>query len=71
MTNEQIKQPEYQGTYQPSIEGIIESGDAVYPFDFETVQVDEKGKIVSTEQGRAFAFKDPLAPDIWLEMVAL
>ena len=71
MTNEQIKQPEYQGTDQPSIEGIIESGDALYPFEFETVQVDEKGKIVSREQGRAFAFKETLAPDIGLEMVAI
>jgi formylglycine-generating enzyme required for sulfatase activity len=49
----------------------IESGDALYPFEFETVQVDEKGKIVSREQGRAFAFKETLAPDIWLEMVAI
>lgn len=49
----------------------IESGDALYPFEFETVQVDERGKIVHKEQGRAFAFKEPLAPDNWLEMVAI
>jgi formylglycine-generating enzyme required for sulfatase activity len=49
----------------------IESGDALYPFEFETVQVDEKGKIVHQEQGRAFAFREPLTPDIGLEMVAI
>jgi formylglycine-generating enzyme required for sulfatase activity len=49
----------------------IESGDALYPFEFYTVQVDEKGKIVSRKYGRAFAFKESLAPDICLEMVAI
>jgi formylglycine-generating enzyme required for sulfatase activity len=49
----------------------IESGDALYSFEFETVQVDERGKIVHKEQGRAFAFREPLAPGIGLEMVAI
>jgi formylglycine-generating enzyme required for sulfatase activity len=49
----------------------VESGDALYPFEFETVQVDERGKIVHREQGRAFAFREPLSPNIWLEMVAI
>jgi formylglycine-generating enzyme required for sulfatase activity len=49
----------------------IESGNALYPFEFETIQVDEQGKIVSREQNRAFAFREPLAPDIGLEMVAI
>jgi Sulfatase-modifying factor enzyme 1 len=47
----------------------IDSGDALYSFEFETVQVDERGKIVHREQGKAFAFREPLAPDISLEMV--
>jgi formylglycine-generating enzyme required for sulfatase activity len=47
----------------------IDSGDALYSFEFETVQVDERGKIVHREQGKAFAFREPLVPDIWLAMV--
>jgi formylglycine-generating enzyme required for sulfatase activity len=47
----------------------IESGDALYSFEFETVQVDERGRIVVREQSKAFAFREPLAPDIGLEMV--
>jgi formylglycine-generating enzyme required for sulfatase activity len=49
----------------------IDSGNALYPFEFETVQVDERGEIVYREQGRAFAFREPLAADIGLEMVAI
>jgi formylglycine-generating enzyme required for sulfatase activity len=49
----------------------VESGDALYPFEFDTVQVDVKGKIVGREQCSAFAFREPLAPDNWLEMVAI
>jgi formylglycine-generating enzyme required for sulfatase activity len=49
----------------------IDSGNALYPFEFETVQVDERGEIVHREQGRAFAFREPLAADIGLEMVAI
>jgi formylglycine-generating enzyme required for sulfatase activity len=49
----------------------IDSGNALYPFEFETVQVDERGEIVHQEQGRAFAFREPLAPEIGLEMVAI
>jgi formylglycine-generating enzyme required for sulfatase activity len=49
----------------------IDSGDALYSFEFETVQVDERGKIVHQEQGKAFAFREPLSPEIGLEMVAI
>jgi formylglycine-generating enzyme required for sulfatase activity len=49
----------------------VESGEALYPFEFETVQVDERGEIIQREQVRAFAFREPLAPDIGLEMVAI
>jgi formylglycine-generating enzyme required for sulfatase activity len=49
----------------------IESGDALYPFEFETIQVDERGEIIQREQVRAFAFREPLASDIGLEMVAI
>jgi formylglycine-generating enzyme required for sulfatase activity len=52
-------------------ETSIDSGDALYPFEFETVQVDERGKIIHREQGQAFAFREPLATDIGLEMVAI
>jgi formylglycine-generating enzyme required for sulfatase activity len=53
------------------VENTVESGDALYPFEFETVQVNVKGKIVHQEQGRAFAFREPLTRDIGLEMVAI
>jgi formylglycine-generating enzyme required for sulfatase activity len=49
----------------------VESGDALYPFEFETVQVNEQGEIVYQEQCRAFAFREPLALEIGLEMVAI
>jgi formylglycine-generating enzyme required for sulfatase activity len=52
-------------------ETAIDSGDALYPFEFETVQVDERGTIIHREQGQAFAFREPLATDIGLEMVAI
>ncbi len=49
----------------------IDSGDALYPFEFETVQVDERGDIVYQEQCRVLVFREPLAPEIGLEMVAI
>jgi formylglycine-generating enzyme required for sulfatase activity len=49
----------------------VDSGDALYPFEFETVQVDERGKIIDREQGKAFAFREPLGAEIGLEMVAI
>jgi formylglycine-generating enzyme required for sulfatase activity len=49
----------------------IDSGDALYSFEFETVQVDERGKIIDRSQDKAFAFREPLAPEIGLEMVAI
>ncbi len=49
----------------------VESGDALYPFEFETVQVNERGDIVYQEQCRVLVFREPLAPDIGLEMVAI
>jgi formylglycine-generating enzyme required for sulfatase activity len=52
-------------------ETAIDSGDALYPFEFKTVQVDERGKIIHRGQGKAFAFREPLATDIRLEMVAI
>ena len=42
-----------------------------YSFEFETVQVDEQGQIAERNQGRAFAFRDPLADEVGLEMVAI
>jgi formylglycine-generating enzyme required for sulfatase activity len=42
-----------------------------YPFEFETVQVDEQGQIIERKQGRAFAFHELLAGEIGLEMVAI
>jgi formylglycine-generating enzyme required for sulfatase activity len=42
-----------------------------YPFEFETVQVDEQGNIIERKQGRAFAFRELLADEIELEMVAI
>jgi formylglycine-generating enzyme required for sulfatase activity len=49
----------------------IESGDVLYPFEFETVQVNERGKIIDRAQSKAFAFREPLAAEIGLEMVAI
>jgi formylglycine-generating enzyme required for sulfatase activity len=49
----------------------VESGDALYSFEFETLQVNEEGEIIRREQGRAFAFREPLATDVGLEMVAI
>lgn len=42
-----------------------------YSFKFETVQVDEQGQIIERKQGRAFAFREPLAGEVGLEMVAI
>jgi formylglycine-generating enzyme required for sulfatase activity len=52
-------------------ETAIESGDALYPFEFETVQVNKRGEIIYREQCRVSVFREPLAPDIGLEMVAI
>jgi formylglycine-generating enzyme required for sulfatase activity len=49
----------------------IDSGDALYLFEFETVLVDERGKIIDRAQSKAFAFKEPLTTAIGLEMVAI
>jgi formylglycine-generating enzyme required for sulfatase activity len=49
----------------------IESGDALYSLEFETLQVNEEGEIIQREQGRALAFREPLAMDVGLEMVAI
>lgn len=32
-----------------------------YPFEFETVQVDERGQTIERKRGRAFAFREPLS----------
>jgi formylglycine-generating enzyme required for sulfatase activity len=42
-----------------------------YPFEFETVQVDEQGNVIERKQGRVFAFRESLADGIGLEMVAI
>jgi formylglycine-generating enzyme required for sulfatase activity len=42
-----------------------------YPFEFETVRVDERGQVIERKQGRAFAFRETLADEIGLEMVAI
>jgi formylglycine-generating enzyme required for sulfatase activity len=42
-----------------------------YPFEFETVQVDEQGQVIERKQGQAFAFRESLADEIGLEMVAI
>lgn len=42
-----------------------------YPFEFETVQVDEQGQIIERKRGRAFAFSEPLSDEVGLEMVAI
>ncbi len=49
----------------------IEFGDVLYPFEFETVQVNEQGDIVYQEQCRVLVFREPLSIDIGLEMVAI
>jgi formylglycine-generating enzyme required for sulfatase activity len=54
-----------------SIETGVESGDVLFEFEFETIQVDERSKIIDREQGKAFAFREPLAQKIGLEMVAI
>jgi formylglycine-generating enzyme required for sulfatase activity len=42
-----------------------------YPFEFETVQVDEQGQVIKRRQVRAFAFRELLADGIGLEMVVI
>jgi formylglycine-generating enzyme required for sulfatase activity len=42
-----------------------------YPFEFETLQVDEHGNVIERKRGRAFAFRESLADEIGLEMVAI
>lgn len=42
-----------------------------YPFEFETIQVDEQGQVIERKQGRAFAFRELLADEVELEMVAI
>jgi formylglycine-generating enzyme required for sulfatase activity len=42
-----------------------------YPFEFETVQVDEHGNVIERKPGRAFAFRESLTDEIELEMVAI
>lgn len=49
---------------------LIKANDQ-YSFEFETVQVDEQGQIVERKQSRAFAFREPLADEVELEMVAI
>jgi formylglycine-generating enzyme required for sulfatase activity len=44
---------------------------ALYPFEFETAQVDEQGQVIERKQGRAFAFSELLVDEIRLEMVAI
>jgi formylglycine-generating enzyme required for sulfatase activity len=52
-------------------ENGVESGNALFEFEFETVQVDERGKILHREQGKASTFREPLSPDLGLEMIAI
>jgi formylglycine-generating enzyme required for sulfatase activity len=42
-----------------------------YPFEFETVQVDEQGQTIKRKRGRAFAFREALTDEVGLEMVAI
>jgi formylglycine-generating enzyme required for sulfatase activity len=42
-----------------------------YPFEFETVRVNEQGQIIERQRGRAFAFREPLSEAIGLEMVEI
>jgi formylglycine-generating enzyme required for sulfatase activity len=42
-----------------------------YPFEFETVHVNERGQIIERKWGRAFAFGEPLVDEIGLEMVTI
>ncbi len=42
-----------------------------YPFEFETVRVNEWGQIACRKRGRAFAFREPLAVEVGLEMVEI
>jgi formylglycine-generating enzyme required for sulfatase activity/uncharacterized protein with von Willebrand factor type A (vWA) domain len=41
------------------------------PFNFEIVTVDDRGEIITKNQGQALAFREPLATDVGLEMVAI
>lgn len=45
--------------------------DALYSVEFETVRVDEQGQIIERKRGQAFTFREPLADEIGLEMVAI
>jgi hypothetical protein len=38
--------------------------DALYPIELKTVQVDEQGQVIERKQGRAFAFREPLADEM-------
>jgi formylglycine-generating enzyme required for sulfatase activity len=42
-----------------------------YPFEFDTVQVDEQVQAIERKRGRAFAFREPLADETELEIVAI
>jgi formylglycine-generating enzyme required for sulfatase activity len=42
-----------------------------YPFEFETIQVNERGQTIERKRGRAFAFREPLSDEVGLEMVAI
>jgi formylglycine-generating enzyme required for sulfatase activity len=53
-------------------ETAIETGDALFEFEFEIVKLSPTGKIIiPAESGRAKAFKEPLGQDLSLEMVAI
>jgi formylglycine-generating enzyme required for sulfatase activity len=42
-----------------------------YPFEFETVQVDERGQVIEQKLVRALAFRESLTNETGLEMVAI
>ncbi len=53
-------------------ETAVETGDALFEFEFEIVTLSVTGKIITpAEIGRAKAFKEPLGQDVSLEMVAI
>jgi formylglycine-generating enzyme required for sulfatase activity len=53
-------------------ETAIETGDALFDQEFEIVKVDATGKIITPSTvGTAKVFKEPLATDVGLEMVAI
>jgi formylglycine-generating enzyme required for sulfatase activity len=53
-------------------ETAIETGDALFEFEFEIVTLSVTGKIITpAEIGKAKAFKEPLDQDVSLEMVAI